>query len=87
MFDKLRDICCLKVRSLAIELCCKIAAANEVLKNRPFEAIAVAILIHAAYIIGTPITVKKIAKVTDSKEKIINRVYSHIRKHVPGFNM
>lgn len=69
-----------------MELCSKMAAAKDALKNRPFEAIGVATLIHAAYLVGTPITVKKIAKVTESKEKIINKVYTHIKKHVPGFS-
>lgn len=77
---------CLKISTLSIELCKKLAISNEVLKNRSYEAIASAIVIHASRIVGHPITIKKMSKLTTCKEKIINRVHLYLKKSISGFN-
>lgn len=59
---------------------------NEVLKNRPYEAIAAAIIVHASRVVASPITVKNMAKITQSKEKIINRVFMYLKQNVEGFH-
>lgn len=85
ILEKSEDACS-KIKPIALELCSKIAVESDVLKNRPYEAISAAVIVHASRLVANPITVKKMAKITESKEKIINRVFMYLKKNVEGFN-
>ncbi|EAR91275.3 general transcription factor IIB (macronuclear) [Tetrahymena thermophila SB210] len=85
ILEKSEDACS-KIKPIALELCSKIAVEGDVLKNRPYEAISAAVIVHASRLVANPITVKKMAKITESKEKIINRVFMYLKKNVEGFN-
>jgi len=52
-------------------------------KNKPFEAVAAAILLYACREVGHPITIKQIVSVSDTKEKFINKCIFSIREILP----
>jgi transcription initiation factor TFIIIB Brf1 subunit/transcription initiation factor TFIIB len=52
-------------------------------KSKPFEAVAAAILLYSCREINYPITIKQIASVSESKDKVINKCIFSIKEIIP----
>ena len=53
-------------------------------KSKPFEAIAAAILLFACRETNHPITIKQIANISESKDKIINKCIFSLKEIIPA---
>lgn len=59
---------------------------DDCLKNRKYEALSAALIAHASRICGVPIPVKKIAKLTNVKEKTVNKIFMYLKKNIEECN-
>jgi len=50
------------------------------LKSRPKDILTASIIVHASRITGTPLTIKKVSKFIEKKEKAINKVFMFLKK-------
>jgi len=72
---KMLEINSEELRKFSLDVAMNLATCNKILKGRPYETISVGIIVYATRMLQYPITIKKISKVTEIPERIINKIF------------